>query len=147
MSNRRTRWPWPARLFFAAHTALYGLSGGRLGGKFNGPILLLTTTGRKSGQRRTRPLTYFPDGDRFVLVGSNGGRDNDPAWVWNLRHAPDAEVQVGARRLRVRAREVGPAERQRLWPLLLAQTPIWDTYRTKTRRELPMVILELQPAD
>lgn len=136
------RWPLPARLFFAAHAALYRLSGGRLGGRFNGPILLLTTTGRKSGRQLTRPLTYLPDGDRFVLVGSNGGRPNDPGWVLNLRANPEATVQVGGREQRVRAHFAAPAEREALWPRLLAQTAIWGQYGGKTSRELPIVILQ-----
>ena len=135
-------WPLPARLFFSAHVGLYRLTGGRFGGSFNGPILLLTTVGRKSGRRLTRPLSYLPDGERFVLVGSNGGRPNDPGWVHNLRARPEAAVQVGPRLLGVRARFATPEEEAVLWPRLLAQTPLWDQYREKTSRPIPLVILE-----
>jgi deazaflavin-dependent oxidoreductase (nitroreductase family) len=134
-------WNPAARLLFATHALLYRVSSGRIGGNLNGPVLLLTTVGRKTGQRRTRPLGYLRDGARMVVVGSNGGKDVHPAWVWNLRSAPEAEVQVNARTFRVRAEEASPAEEARLWPLLVAQSPVWGTYRSKTARPLPLVIL------
>ena len=136
-----SRWHPAARLFFAGHALLYRLSGGALGGSFNGPVLLLTTTGRKTGQRRTRPLTYLRDGEDLVVMGSNGGKDVHPAWYWNLRHNPAAEVQIGQQRLRVRAQEATPEERSRLWPRMIAQTPAWSTYTEKTARDVPIIIL------
>ena len=135
-------WPLPARLVFALHVRLYRLSGGWIGGHFNGPILLLTTIGRKSGRRLTRPLTYFRDGERLVLVGSNGGRPVDPGWVHNLRARPEAVAQVGRRRQRVRAHFATSAEQAALWPRLLAQTPAWGKYGGQTDRSSPIVLLE-----
>jgi F420H(2)-dependent quinone reductase len=79
------------------HSTLYRLTNGRIGGRFiaGSPILLLTTTGRRTGKRRTRPLAYVRDGDRFVLCASNGGSPQHPGWYHNLRAAGRAEIQVG----------------------------------------------------
>jgi F420H(2)-dependent quinone reductase len=134
-------WNAAARLLFNSHAALYRLSGGRIGSNVNGPVLLLTTVGRKTGQARTWPLGYLRDGDNLVIVGSNGGKDVHPGWFWNLQAQPEADVQVGGRRLRVRAEPAGPADEARLWPLLVAQSLIWGTYRSKTTRHIPVVIL------
>ncbi len=134
-------WNPAARLLFRTHALLYRLTGGRIGGRFNGPVLLLTTTGRKTGQRRTRPLSYFRDGDRLILVASNGGKPVQPAWYWNLQANPDALVQVGDRRFAVRAEQVGPEEEARLWPRLITHAPAWGKYRDRTGRHVPIVVL------
>ena len=134
-------WNAAARLFFTTHAALYRLSGGRIGSNYNGPVLLLTTIGRKTGQPRTWPLGYLRDGENLVIVGSNGGKDVHPGWYWNLQANPEAQVQLGSRTLRVRAEQAGPEEEARLWPLLVAQSPVWGSYRSKTKRALPIVIL------
>ena len=86
------------RLFGAAQRGVYRASGGRLGASAPGgiPVLLLTTTGRRSGRARTWPLGYLRDGDDLVLVGSNGGKDVHPGWFWNLQAHPEAEAQLGA---------------------------------------------------
>ena len=112
---------WPLlRRIMAAHTAVYRASGGRLGSRLPvpglPPMLLLDHVGAKSGTRRTSPLVYMPDGDAFVLVAAKGGHPANPAWLHNLREHPDTEIQVGSRRLRVRAREASPDERRRLLP-------------------------------
>jgi F420H(2)-dependent quinone reductase len=138
-------WNRGERLFFAAHKNLYRLTGGVLGGAFNGPILLLSTIGRKSGEERTVPLAYVRDGDRLVLVGSNGGKDSHPGWVWNLRDNPRAVVQIGRRRFWVQATEADAQEEARLWPRLVAQAPAWNTYREKTSRHIPLVLLRPIP--
>lgn len=84
---------------------LYRLSRGRLFGRLDrAPVLLLTTTGRKSGARRTAPVVYLADGERMVVIGSNAGNVRTPAWALNLRAHPDAEVEVGAHRRQVTAR-------------------------------------------
>jgi deazaflavin-dependent oxidoreductase (nitroreductase family) len=134
-------WNPAVKLLFNTHKAIYRLSGGRIGSQLNGPVLLLTTIGRKTGQARTWPLGYLRDGDDLVLVGSNGGKDVHPGWFWNLQANPEAEVQIGGRTLRVRAEQAGPEEEQRLWPLLVAQSPVWGTYQSKTKRHVPVVIL------
>jgi deazaflavin-dependent oxidoreductase (nitroreductase family) len=118
-------------------------TGGRIGGKIGGvPILLLTTTGRRSGASRTAPLMYLEDAGRFVVVASNAGDDRHPAWWLNLRKTPQAEVEIGTRRLRVRGRQASTDEHAKLWPKLVALYSAYDVYRTRTRREIPVVVLE-----
>src|SRR4051812_24313571 len=117
----------------ATHNTLYRLSGGKVGGRFGkAPVLLLTTTGRKSGKKRTAPLLYLTQGDDLVLVASKGGAPEHPAWFVNLRATPDVEVQVGSRRERRRARVAEGEERSRLWDQLIQLYPSYDTYQTKT---------------
>ena len=124
------------------HRWLYRSTGGVIGGRFRGgPVLLLTTVGRRTGLARTRPLIYFPDGKAFVIVGSNSGRDVHPAWCFNLRSNPTAEIEVGRKRLRVEARQAEGAERDRLWQLVIRTLPFYADYQTKTRREIPLMIL------
>src|SRR5262245_33138739 len=95
------------RRFGRFHTWLYRVSGGRLLGSvgLGRQILLLTTTGRRSGVPRTTPLVYMPDGERYVVYGSNGGLETPPAWLLNLETRPDAEVEIGKRRIPVRAHQ------------------------------------------
>jgi deazaflavin-dependent oxidoreductase (nitroreductase family) len=102
------------------HATLYRLTNGRIGGRFiaGSPILLLTTTGRRTGKRRTRPLAYVRDGDRYVLCASNGGSPRHPGWYHNLCAAGRAEIQVGPKHLHVSARTADPAERSQLFPRL-----------------------------
>lgn len=108
------------------------------------PSLVLTTTGRRSGQPRSTPLLYVPDGDGYVVVGSNWGRPEHPAWTYNLLAEPTATVTVGGRRIPVRARLVDGAERDRLWRLLVAEWPPYETYvrRAGTRR---LRVFRLEP--
>ena len=130
------------RAFMGLHTAVYRLSGGRLGGKMgNLRILLLTTTGRKSGQPRTVPLVFFEDGERLVVIASRGGDPRDPQWWENLKREPAAQVQVGAERRRMRARVASVEERARLWPRVLRENPAYAAYEKRTTREIPVVIL------
>ncbi len=125
-----------------AHIGLYQLSGGKLGGRmFGGPVLLLTTTGRKTGKQRTTPLMYLPDGSDFVIVASKGGAPQDPVWWLNLKHTPEAEIQIGATTMRVRTEEASPEQRQRLWPLVTAMYKGYAEYQTKTTRQIPLGIL------
>lgn len=124
------------------HTRLYRATRGRVGGTLaGGPVVLLTTNGRKTGKERTVPLLYLPDGDDLVIVGSNGGTSTHPAWWLNLRANPVARVEVGDRRLRVRAREASLEERARLWPRLVEMYGGYEGYQEKTDREIPVVIL------
>jgi deazaflavin-dependent oxidoreductase (nitroreductase family) len=125
------------------HTALYRATGGRVGHAAGGITnLLLTTTGRKSGQRRTVPLAYMEDAGRFVVVASNGGSDRPPGWWVNLRHDPAATVEIGSRTVPVTARESTPDERSRLWPRLKQVNPFFGQYEQITARQIPVVILE-----
>jgi deazaflavin-dependent oxidoreductase (nitroreductase family) len=130
------------RAFGRVHRALYRATGGRLGSRLAGiPMLLLTTVGRRSCQRRTLPLAYLSDDDDLVVVASNGGSDRDPAWWCNLLANPEAEVQVGAQTRRVRASLATPEERSRLWPRLVASNRSWAGYEQKTARRIPVVVL------
>jgi F420H(2)-dependent quinone reductase len=140
-------WDVVRRLLFSAfvkvHVAVYRASGGRLGGRLRKdlPVLLLTTTGRKTGRRRTTPLLYVEEADRYVVVASAGGAPSHPAWYLNLRNNPAATIQVGGRKLAVTAETAGLEERARLWPRLTQMWPQYDDYQAKTRREIPVVIL------
>ncbi len=131
-----------AKLIGSVHQLLYRLTGGTIGGTVRGgQILLLTTIGRKTGKARTWPLAYFRDGEKLVIVGSNGGLDRDPAWCLNLRRTPNALIQVGPTQLRVRAEEARGAERERLWQLVTTHAPLYARYQTLTQRPIPLMIL------
>jgi len=130
------------RLVTGAHAFLYRLTGGAIGGTmFNSPVLLLTTTGRKSGKQRTAPLLYIKDGDNLAIIASNGGADRPPTWWLNLKGNPEAQVQIGRTVRRVKAEQADPTEKQRLWPILAKMYPTYDEYQKKTTREIPVVIL------
>lgn len=125
------------------HGRVYRLSGGRIGARIGGlPVLLLTTTGRTSGKRRTVPLSYLETDDALVVVGSKGGAPRHPDWYLNLVADPEVEVQIGRAHERRRARRASPEEAGRLWPLILARAPGYGKYRAKTSREIPLVLLE-----
>ncbi len=122
---------------------VYRLTRGRVGGKLGkAPILLLTTTGRKSGQPRTAPVLYLADGDRFVVINTNAGNDKTPAWSLNLRANPEAEVEVGSKKVAVRARLAGGEERADLWRRHSEQYSGWDYYESKLDREVGVFVLE-----
>jgi len=130
-------------LFWKVHPWLYRVSGGRLLGELVGmKVLLLSTTGAKSGTQRTTALTYLEADGGYVVVGSFLGEPRHPAWVHNLRAAPHAAIQVGARRLAVTAREAKGEERARLWAQLVAIQPGYREYEGRTNREIPVVVLE-----
>jgi len=122
---------------------LYRLSGGRLLGKVNkAPVLLLTTTGRKSGQKRTAPVVYLADGDAYVVIGSNAGHSRTPAWALNLKAKPEAEVEVGRKRIPVRARVAEGEERADLWRRHNEQYSGFDEYEARTDRDIALFVLE-----
>jgi deazaflavin-dependent oxidoreductase (nitroreductase family) len=130
------------RAFMKAHTALYRLTGGDIGGKFrNRNFLLLTTTGRKSGQERVTPIFYMPEAGRFLLIASNWGAPVDPQWWLNLQARLSARVQVGKRTVAVTATQADAEERARLWPLITSRYPDFADYQRRTAREIPVVIL------
>ena len=125
-----------------SHRGLYRLSRGRLLGRVAGmPVLLLTTTGRRSGRPRTTPLTYFEFGDELAIVASNGGEDSPPQWWLNLEAAPRATIRVGSRSQAVVARSAGAEERARLWPLITATHAGYADYERRTDRPIPVVLL------
>lgn len=129
------------------NTWAYRATGGRLGGRFlrGAPVLLLTTVGRRSGQPRVAPLIYLRDGERLVLVASKGGMDHHPLWYRNLAADPQVTVQIGREVLPMRARTADAAEREALWPRLLAIYPDYADYQARTARRIPVVILEPRP--
>jgi len=104
-------------------------------------VLLLTTTGRKTGQKHTTPLIYQLDGDNPVIVASKGGAPDDPGWYRNLTKDPEVEVQIKGDKFRARAR-TAEGERERLWRLMNEIWPHYEEYQTKTDREIPVVVLE-----
>jgi len=131
------------RLVGKLNAPVYRLSGGRIGGRVGrAPVLLLTTTGRRSGQPRTAPVLYLADGDRFVVINTNAGNAKTPAWSLNLRANPAAEVEVGRRRARVRARLAEGEERAELWRRHNEQYSGWDYYESKLDREIGIFVLE-----
>jgi deazaflavin-dependent oxidoreductase (nitroreductase family) len=136
----RFRWARAAqRGFTSAHAGLYKRFGiaRRIG---DAPILLLTTTGRKSGRSRTVPVMYVP-GEEPVLVASNGGTPSHPAWYLNLLSDPRASIEIEGERTEVVARIVVGAERERLWREAVAIYPSYADYQRRTERELPVVVL------
>jgi deazaflavin-dependent oxidoreductase (nitroreductase family) len=121
---------------------LYRISGGRVPGRMgNAPIMLLTTTGFKSGKQRTNPVLYMINGKDLVTVASAGGADRNPSWFVNLMRNPEAVVTIKRKMRKVRARKASPEERDRLWPLLTEMFPGYAGYAKKTKREIPVVLL------
>jgi deazaflavin-dependent oxidoreductase (nitroreductase family) len=130
-------------LFGAEHVQKYVETDGEVGYLWNGaPVLILTTTGRKSGEQRSTPLIFGRDGDEYVLVASQGGRPQHPGWYHNLVAQPEVQLQVKGDVFRARARTAEGEERERLWR---AMNEIWthyDSYQEKTERVIPVVVLE-----
>jgi len=121
---------------------LYRVSGGRIGGTmFGAPVLLLTTTGRRTGRPWTNPLMYQPDGDGYVIVASNGGSDRHPGWWLNLRKTPEATIQLGREVIPVTATRASGAERDRLFDMMVKAYKGYATYETKTTRKIPVIRL------
>ena len=106
------------------------------------PSMVLTTIGRKSGQPRSNPVLFLEDGDSYVVVASNYGRERHPAWSYNLTANPRATVQIGERTVEVTARRATSEEFERYWPRLVSIWPGWRKYRTMTDREFRMFVLE-----
>ncbi|MEZ4288944.1 MAG: nitroreductase family deazaflavin-dependent oxidoreductase [Polyangiales bacterium] len=131
------------KAFFNAHTQLYEATDGRVGAKAAGlPMLLLTVTGRKSGEMRTTPLVYFEDNGAYVVVGSDGGAKRDPQWWKNLQVNPRARLRIGREVFDAKARLATGDERARLWERGKSINPMWQRYQKTTARELPVVIFE-----
>lgn len=128
----------------AEHIQRYVATDGRDGHEWQKGVhtLLLTTRGRKSGRLHRTALIYGRDGDRYVIVGSQGGAPSHPSWYLNLVAEPAVQVQVGADKFTARARTAGPDDRKRLWPLMAAIWPAYDEYQAKAGREIPVALLE-----
>lgn len=126
-----------------ANVPLYRLSRGRIGGSMGGaPVLLLTTTGRRSGEPRTAPVIYMRADDALVVIGSNAGNERPPAWALNLAANPDAEVEIGADRSSVRARIAVGEERADLWRRANVDYPGFDDYGERTARAINVFVLD-----
>jgi deazaflavin-dependent oxidoreductase (nitroreductase family) len=120
-------------------------NGGKVGGPFEGGnLLLLTTTGAKSGQPRLSPLAFLTVDDKMLIIGSYAGADVDPAWVHNLRANPRARIEVGTTAYDVNARELPMAERDEIYPKIVELTPVFGEYQLRTSRVIPL--FELQKA-
>lgn len=127
------------------HRPIYQATAGRIGGRaFGIPTLLLTTTGRKSGQARTWPLLYFRNRGRYVIIASNWGQHRHPAWIHNLRADPHATIEIGGEQIDVVAEEVTGEERERLWHGAARAFPAYEQYRSRTSREIPVVVLTIE---
>ena len=130
---------WLTRL----HVWVYRRSGGRVLGRMGGQhVLLLQTTGRHSGRTRTTPVQYLGVDDTFVVVASNAGAAQHPAWYLNLREHPEVEVQIKGEVFRATARDAQGDERDRLWDQLVEVWPPYADYQQRTDREIPVVVLE-----
>lgn len=131
------------RVMSALNVWIFRWSKGRIGGRFlrGAPVLLLTSTGRKSGRPRTTPLLYLRDGERLVVVASKGGFSTNPLWYGNVAANPRVEVELAGERRAMLAHRASGAEKQRLWPKLVAMYRDFDDYQARTERDIPVVIL------
>jgi deazaflavin-dependent oxidoreductase (nitroreductase family) len=137
-----TRTP-AVEFFWKFHRWLYRWTNGVFGGRTIGmPVLLLTTTGRRTRQPRTTPLTYLERDGSYVVIASCLGEPKHPAWWLNLEATPAASVQIGGLHVPVRAREAEGAERETLWKAVVAIAPDYEEYRRRTRRRIPVVVLD-----
>jgi len=136
--------PMPAPVLFGpAHVSRYLATGGVEGHEWQGvQTLILTTTGRRSGQARLTPLIYGRQGQALVVVASKGGAPQHPAWYLNLLAQPSCRIQVGPTQLEVRARVAQGEERTRLFALMAQIWPAYNDYALKTTREIPVVVLD-----
>jgi F420H(2)-dependent quinone reductase len=131
------------KIFIRFQIAAFRLTNGRAMSAIRSmPILLLTTVGRKTGKRRTTPLMYIRDGERYVITASNNGKARHPAWFHNLQAAPQVQIEVPGERLDASATVATQMERDRLWPQLVSRAPFFDGYQRGTSRPIPMVLLK-----
>lgn len=129
--------------FMQDHIRRYLATNGEDGHLMNGfPCLVLTTTGKKSGEPRQAAVIYGTEGDHHIIVASKGGSDTPPAWFVNLQANPQAHIQVKDRKLTVRMRVTTGEERERLWKKMTAIFPAYEEYQQKTTRQIPVVVLE-----
>jgi len=125
------------------HVERYLETDGEVGHDWRGThTLLLTTTGRRSGEPRTTPLIYGQRGDDYLVVASKGGSDEPPGWFLNLEANPEVEIQIKDRRMKARTRTATPAEKPELWETMTREWPAYDEYQQSTDREIPVVVLE-----
>jgi deazaflavin-dependent oxidoreductase (nitroreductase family) len=144
----KSRAPGWARWFVPAHRWLYHATGGRIGHRLGRQrTLLLTTTGRRSGHARTQPLTYFALEGETVLVASNWGSDQPPAWLLNCLAQPRVQVRLGREKFDAIAHVATEAARARLWPAVTAANPQYARYQAGVTHTIPVVLLRRVPAE
>lgn len=126
-----------------ANTWVYRATGGKLGNKFmrGAPVCLITTVGRKSGEKRTVALIYMQDGDDVILVASKGGMSKHPQWYLNMEANPDCDVEIGTTITPMKARRASDEEKAAYWPRLLKVYPDYDDYQARTTRNIPVMVL------
>lgn len=130
-------------LYGPKHVERYRATGGEEAHDWQGThTLLLTTTGRRSGEAQTTPLIYGRHGDDYLVVASKGGSDTPPSWYRNLQADPGVQVQVKDKRFAAHARDATPEEKPQLWRTMTAEWPAYDDYQESTEREIPVVVLE-----
>ena len=130
------------RMFLGIHSGLYRLSGGKLGGTMGrNNVLLLTSTGRKSGKARTVPLGFFERQGGYVIVASNGGAPSQPGWYFNLKNNPHVTIQVFDRVIPVTTEVLSGEERAQAWQQVVATAPPYGDYEKKTTRQIPLIFL------
>lgn len=131
------------KFLLATHVFIYRFTKGKIGGKLGGNnILLLNTIGRKSGAKRTTPLVYLRDGDALIIIASNGGADRHPSWYYNLKEQEQTVIEVMGQISTVDVHKATPEERGRLWPQIVAKHQQFADYQAKTKREIPLFLLE-----
>lgn len=136
-------WPLLTRLM-GGHAKIYRATNGRIGYRVPGApaCLLLDHVGAKSAIQRTTPLVFARDGENVILIASKGGYPNNPAWFYNLKANPDTTIQIGSKRIDVRARVAKPEEYDRMWKLAVEVYGGYEDYRRRTARQIPLVVLE-----
>jgi deazaflavin-dependent oxidoreductase (nitroreductase family) len=136
------------KLLMAGNIFIYRLSRGRVGDRLaSQSILLLNTTGRRSGKTFTTPLNYYRDGEDFILVASNWGNEHNPGWFYNLINQEEAVVQVKDRPITVHASVIEGEDYERLWQLVTEKNAFYKKYQSKTRRRIPLVRLASKERD
>ena len=133
------------KLLTVSHLFLYRVTCGLLGNRIAGmPVMLLTTTGAKSGEPRTIPITYIKNGDDYILTASNGGSDKNPSWVLNLKKNPIATIRIRGLRQKAVASQVDKTMKTLLWAKLISSAPMYTGYQERTARDIPMLALRVQ---
>jgi deazaflavin-dependent oxidoreductase (nitroreductase family) len=130
------------KILSSMNVFLYHLTRGALGSRMGGQsVLLLHTVGRKSGRPFTTPLNYYQDGENYVIVASNWGKENHPAWFYNLLQQGSTTIQVKAQEVRVNASQADGDDYDRLWKLVTSRNEFYARYQAKTSRKIPLMVL------
>jgi deazaflavin-dependent oxidoreductase (nitroreductase family) len=130
------------KLFMILQVFVFRLTHGKGMASMRGmPILLLNSIGRKTGKHRTTPLMYLRDGDNYVIIASNNGRDKHPSWFYNIKNSDNVEIEIPGKRIEASPSVATETEKEQLWSQLIAKAPFYDGYRKGTTRAIPMVVL------